>query len=55
MLIDVNGIKSDNQFLRTLSDNIRKQGAMRMLIGNRAQVEISNKVKDLLHALFIDY
>ena len=47
-------MKSDKQFISTLSDNIRQRGDMNKLISDRAQVEISKKVKDLLRALFID-
>ena len=54
MLTDVCGINSDKQFLRTSSGKIRKRGAINNLISDRAQVEISNKVKDLLRALLID-
>lgn len=53
-LTDVYGMKSDEQFVATLSDNIRQRGAMSKLISDRAQVEISNKVKEVLCALFID-
>jgi hypothetical protein len=50
---DVEGMKSDKQFVNTLEDNIRRRGAPTKLISDRAQVEISNKVKDILHALCI--
>jgi hypothetical protein len=50
---DVEGMKSEKQFVNTLEDNIRRRGALMKLISDRAQVEISNKVKDILHALFI--
>ena len=50
---DVYGIKKDSQFVNTLEDNIREQGAMLKLISDRAQVEISEKVKTILRALFI--
>ena len=40
--------------MSTLEDNIRTRGAMRKLINDRAQVEISNRVKDILRSLFID-
>ena len=36
------------QFVNTLEDNIRCRGAMSKLISDYAQVEISNKVKDIL-------
>jgi hypothetical protein len=50
---DVEGMKSDKQFVNTLEDNIRRRGAPTKLISDRAQVEISNKVKDILRALCI--
>ena len=50
---DVYGIKKDSQFVNTLEDNIRERGAMLKLISDRAQVEISEKVKTILRALFI--
>ena len=53
-LTDAYGMKSDKQFASTLSDNIRQRGAMNKLISDRAQVEISNKVKEALRALFAD-
>jgi hypothetical protein len=46
-------MKTDKQFVSTLEDNIRERGAMSKLISDRAQVEISNKVVDILRALFI--
>ena len=50
---DVYGIKKDSQFVNTLEDNIRERGAMLKLISDRAQVEISEKVKTILRALLI--
>lgn len=47
-------VKTDSQFINTLEDEIRKHGAMDKLISDRAQVEISKKVQDLLRALFVD-
>ena len=50
------GIKSTKQFINTLSDNIRKQGAMDTLISDGSKYEISKRVTDLLPSLFIqDY
>ena len=44
------------QFINTLSDNIRKRGAMDTLISDGGKYEISKRVTDLLHSLFIqDY
>ena len=40
-------VKSQNQFVNTLEDNIRFRGAMTKLISDYAKVEISNKVKDI--------
>ena len=52
-VVDAEGLKSPKQFVNTLEDNIRKRGAMDKLISDRAQVEISNRVLDILRALFI--
>lgn len=46
-------MKTDKQFVNVLLDNIRRQGAMTKLISDRAQVEISNKVQDILRNLMI--
>jgi hypothetical protein len=46
-------MKTDKQFVNTLEDNIRCRGAPTKLISNSAKVEISQKVKDILHALCI--
>jgi hypothetical protein len=50
---NVKGMKSESQFINTLEDNIRHHGAPTKLISDRTQVEISNKVKDILRALSI--
>jgi hypothetical protein len=50
---DIYGIKSDKQFVNTLEDNIRQRGAPNKLISDRAQVEISKKVLDILHTFCI--
>ncbi len=50
---DVYGIKTDKQFINTLEDNIIARGAPNKLISDRAQVEISTKVQDILRTLFI--
>ena len=50
---DIYGIKRDKQFVNTLEDNIRQRGAPNKLISDRAQVEISNKVLQILRALCI--
>ena len=56
LVCDAYGIKSTKQFINTLSDNIRKWGAMDTLISDGGKYEISQRVTDLLHSLFIqDY
>ena len=56
LVCDAYGIKSTKQFINTLSDNIRKRGAMDTLISDGGKYEISKKVTDLLRSLFIqDY
>ena len=48
--IDIFGCKTDKDFVNCLEDVIRKRGAMDMLINDRAQAEISNRVLDILRA-----
>ena len=56
LVCDTYGIKSTKQFINTLSDNIRKWGAMDTLISDGSKYEISKPVTDLLRSLFIqDY
>ena len=56
LVCDAYGIKSTKQFINTLSDNIRKRGAMDILISDGGKYEISQQVTDLLRSLFIqDY
>ena len=56
LVCDAYGIKSTKQFINTLSDNIRKRGAMDTLISDGGKYEISKQVTDLLQSLFIqDY
>ena len=44
------------QFINTLSDNVRKRGAMDTLISDGGKYEISKRITDLLRSLFIqDY
>ena len=50
---DVFGLRTDGDFINTLNDVIRKRGAMDKLISDRAQVEVSHKVKDVLRHLCI--
>jgi hypothetical protein len=46
-------MKTDTQFVNTLKDNIRERGAMpKLILSNRAQVKISNKVTDILRSPF---
>ena len=46
-------VKTEKQFVNMLEDVIRKRGAPAKLISDSARVEISNKVADVLRALFI--
>ena len=56
LVCEAYGIKSTKQFINTLSDNIRKRGAMDTLISDGGTYEISKRVTDLLRSLFIqDY
>ena len=56
LFCDAYGIKSTKQFINTLSDNIRKRGAMDILISDGGKYKISQQVTDLLRSLFIqDY
>ena len=56
LVCDAYGIKSTKQFINTLSDNIRKWGAMDTLISDGGKYEISKQVTDLRRSLFIqDY
>jgi hypothetical protein len=50
---DVYPIKSDKQFVNTLLDNITQRGTTTKLISDRAQVEISERVKQVLRPLHI--
>jgi Reverse transcriptase (RNA-dependent DNA polymerase) len=47
-------MKTDKQFVNTLEDIIRRRGAPTKLVSDSAQVEISNKVHDILRSLCID-
>ena len=56
LVCDAYGIKSTIQFINTLSDKIRKWGAMDTLISDGGKYDISKGVTDFLHSLFIqDY
>ena len=48
LVSDVYPMHSSKQFVNALEDNIWFRGAMSILISDYAQVEISNKVKDIL-------
>lgn len=50
---DVYPLKNDKQFVKVLQNNIRRQGAFFKLISDRAQVEISNKVQNVLQNYII--
>ena len=52
--LEVYGIKSENQFVNTLLDTIRKRGAMDKLCSDSARVEVSERVLDILRAYHID-
>ena len=45
---------SDAQFAKTLLDEIRKYGAMDVLVSDRAKAEIGIKVKEILRTMVID-
>ena len=53
MVTDIYGMKTERQFVNTLQDVIRERGAMDKLLSDRAQVEISERVKDILRAYHI--
>ena len=46
-------MKSGNQFVNTLEDNIRRWGAMDKLLSDSVKTEISNKVMDILRVYHI--
>ena len=48
LVSDMYPMDSSKHFVNTLEDNIRFRGAMTKLISDYAQLEISNKVKDIL-------
>ena len=50
LVADAYPMKSGKQFVNTLDDNIRRQGAMDKLLSDSAKTEISNKVMDILRA-----
>ena len=54
LVTHVYGMRTDNEFFRTLEGNIRKRGAMDKLVSDRAQVEISHNVRDIMRNYIID-
>ena len=50
----VYGMKTDKKFVKNLWHNIMKRGVNDKLISDSTQSEISNRVKDILRALFVD-
>ena len=53
LVADAYPMKSGKQFVNTLEDNIRRQGAIDKLLSDSAKTEISNKVIDILRAYHI--
>jgi hypothetical protein len=53
IVCDVYPLKTEKAFVNTLQDVIRRHGAHSKLVSNRAQVEISGRVKDILRSLII--
>ena len=53
LVADAYPMKSGKQFVNTLEDNIRRQGATDKLLSDSAKPEISNKVIDILGAYHI--
>jgi hypothetical protein len=53
LVCDTYGMKTDKQFVETLLDNIHRRGTPTRLLSDRAQVEISNKVQDVLRTFAI--
>jgi hypothetical protein len=50
---DVYGMKSEKQLVNTLEDNIHNRGAMKQLISDSAQPELSKRILDILRTLCI--
>ena len=53
LVADAYPMKSGKQFVSTLENNIRRQGAMDKLLSDSAKTEISNKVMDILRTYHI--
>ena len=54
LVCNLYGMTSEKHFVNTLEDIIRERGAMNKLISDRARVEISDRVHDVLRAMNID-
>ena len=54
LVADAYGMKTDGEYVNTLEDNIRERGAMDKIISDRAQAEVSNRVKGILRAYCIE-
>ena len=48
-------MKTDKQFVNTLQDVVRRRGAPSGLISDRARVEISKRILDILRTYVIFY
>ena len=46
-------MRTDGEFVNTLADEIRFRGAMDTIISDRAQAEVSHRVREILRNLFI--
>eukprot|EP00934_Nitzschia_sp_Nitz4_P001018 Nitzschia sp. Nitz4//scaffold501_size4582//1266//1986//NITZ4_009239-RA/size4582-snap-gene-0.1-mRNA-1//-1//CDS//3329553587//1018//frame0 len=55
LVIDVFPLLSPKHFVTTLKDVIRFRRTMDTIISDRGSNKISNRVKDLLHALYVAY
>jgi len=53
LVTDMYSMKTGRQFVNMLEDQIWEQGAPAKLISDRAQVKISNQVKEILHVYYI--
>ncbi|KAK1734452.1 hypothetical protein QTG54_014959 [Skeletonema marinoi] len=51
--LSVHGMTTDGEFINTFEDEIRQRGAMDTIISDRAQAEVSNRVKTILRNLYI--
>ena len=53
LVIDIYPIKTEKQFIQTLQENIRRRGAMDILISDRGKVEVSKQCHNILRAYCI--